>query len=252
MLSVNAVPKRDVFSAVIGPSRRKSARSSVSVRQINPRPYLAMKFTASGVQNSAAMVRSPSFSRSSSSTTTTIRPARNAAIASSIFANINAAPLGCLERPAQRLQLVDAAGPVSDPDLRALRTRAHPELRPNAKAPPAKGGAWWHRRPVLWCNKSGKQDLQGGLNLESPGLKQGLRDVLRILVSPSPLPQPRRADILIGSQLEFLNHLFERGYGGNDRSDRLRLAPIWISTTLCHLLSVPLPVLFLRNPCFER
>src|SRR5271168_954323 len=125
-------------------------------------------------------------------------------------------------------------------------------LRPNAKAPPAKGGAWWHRRPVLWCNKSGKQDLQGGLNLESPGLKQGLRDVLRILVSPSPLPQPRRADILIGSQLEFLNHLFERGYGGNDRSDRLRLAPIWISTTLCHLLSVPLPVLFLRNPCFER
>src|SRR5262245_34788551 len=46
-----------------------------------------MKFTASGVANSAAIVRSPSFSRSSSSTTTTNLPARMSSSASSIVAN---------------------------------------------------------------------------------------------------------------------------------------------------------------------
>src|SRR5437867_10235540 len=45
-----------------------------------------MKLIASGVTLSAAMVRSPSFSRSSSSSTMTIRPLLNAAIASSIRA----------------------------------------------------------------------------------------------------------------------------------------------------------------------
>ena len=42
---------------------------------------LAMKLMASGVTFSAARVRSPSFSRSSSSTTTIIRPARISSIA---------------------------------------------------------------------------------------------------------------------------------------------------------------------------
>ena len=42
--------------------------------QISPRPNLAMKFTASAVTFSAAITRSPSFSRSSSSTTMTMRP----------------------------------------------------------------------------------------------------------------------------------------------------------------------------------
>ncbi len=74
--SVNAVPKFEVFSADIWPSRRYSSRSSVIARQTRPRPYLAMKLMASGVIFSAAMVRSPSFSRSSSSTTTIMRPAR--------------------------------------------------------------------------------------------------------------------------------------------------------------------------------
>ena len=41
---------------------------------MRPRPNLAMKLMASGVQNSAARVRSPSFSRSSSSMTTIMRP----------------------------------------------------------------------------------------------------------------------------------------------------------------------------------
>ena len=46
-----------------------------------------MKLMASGVTFAAAIVRSPSFSRSSSSTTTIIRPARIASMASSIGAN---------------------------------------------------------------------------------------------------------------------------------------------------------------------
>ena len=50
-----------------------------------------MKLIASGVTFSAAIVRSPSFSRSSSSTTMTIRPARIASIASSMRANGSAA-----------------------------------------------------------------------------------------------------------------------------------------------------------------
>ena len=46
-----------------------------------------MKLIASGVANWAAIVRSPSFSRFSSSQTTTIRPRRISSIASSIVAN---------------------------------------------------------------------------------------------------------------------------------------------------------------------
>ena len=46
-----------------------------------------MKLIASGVANWAAIVRSPSFSRSAASTTTTILPARISSIASSIVAN---------------------------------------------------------------------------------------------------------------------------------------------------------------------
>ena len=55
--------------------------------QIMPRPCLAMKFMASGVQALAAMVRSPSFSRSASSTTMTNRPALNSSTASSTEQN---------------------------------------------------------------------------------------------------------------------------------------------------------------------
>jgi hypothetical protein len=46
-----------------------------------------MKLPASGVTNWAAIVRSPSFSRFGSSTTTTIFPWRMSSIASSIVAN---------------------------------------------------------------------------------------------------------------------------------------------------------------------
>jgi hypothetical protein len=54
---------------------------------MRPRPWVAMNAIASGVTNCAAIVRSPSFSRSASSTTTTNRPERMSSIASSIVAN---------------------------------------------------------------------------------------------------------------------------------------------------------------------
>ena len=87
MDSQNAVPKRDVFFAEIRGKCRASQISEDSARQISPRPCTAMKLIASGVMASAAMVRSPSFSRSSSSTTTSMRPARKSSSASGMDAN---------------------------------------------------------------------------------------------------------------------------------------------------------------------
>src|SRR5512139_3393766 len=55
------------------------------LRHTSPRPWRAMKLIASGVTNSAARVKSPSFSRSSSSTRMTIFPARISSRASSIL-----------------------------------------------------------------------------------------------------------------------------------------------------------------------
>ena len=85
--TVKGVWNGDSFLAAIRSSPSSSQRSGVSDRQISPRPCMAMKLIASGVTNWAAIVRSPSFSRSSSSQTTTIRPARISSIASSIAAN---------------------------------------------------------------------------------------------------------------------------------------------------------------------
>ena len=66
--------RRLVLFASSAASSSSSHRSGVRQRQISPRAFVAMKLTASGVTNCAAMVRSPSFSRSSSSTTTTNFP----------------------------------------------------------------------------------------------------------------------------------------------------------------------------------
>ena len=87
MVTVKAVPNREVLLRTMGIRCIFSARSAVMDRQMSPRPCAAMKLTASGVTNSAAMVRSPSFSRSSSSTTTTMRPAFISSRASSMVAN---------------------------------------------------------------------------------------------------------------------------------------------------------------------
>ena len=86
METVKAVPKLDAFCPSGTMSGRSSERafSSVMARQMRPRPYFAMKFTAAAVTFSAATQRSPSFSRSSSSTRMIIFPSRNASRAASI------------------------------------------------------------------------------------------------------------------------------------------------------------------------
>src|SRR5659263_435577 len=64
-----------------------------------------MKLIASGVTNSAARVRSPSFSRSSSSTRMTILPSRMSAMASSIFeSGIPSSPLSRIPVILQEIQ----------------------------------------------------------------------------------------------------------------------------------------------------
>mmetsp|Transcript_129 Transcript_129/g.311 ORF Transcript_129/g.311 Transcript_129/m.311 type:complete len:202 (-) Transcript_129:822-1427(-) len=60
-----------------------SIRDSSMAMQMTPLEYRTMKAMSSGVQASAAMIKSPSFSRFMSSTTTTIFPSRVAAMASS-------------------------------------------------------------------------------------------------------------------------------------------------------------------------
>src|SRR5262245_127971 len=84
--TVKAVWNGASFFAAIRSSPSSLQRSSVSARQIRPRPWVAMKLIASGVANCAARVRSPSFSRFSSSQTTTILPRRMSSIASSMVA----------------------------------------------------------------------------------------------------------------------------------------------------------------------
>ena len=83
METVNAVLYTVPLRVAIGGSFKNSQRSRVSVRQIRPRPKRAMKLMASGVTCSAASTRSPSFSRSSSSTRMTMRPAAISATMSS-------------------------------------------------------------------------------------------------------------------------------------------------------------------------
>src|SRR5215470_11657770 len=52
--TVNAVPRGARFSATIMVRPSAAMRSSVSAKQIRPRPYFAMKLMASGVTFSAA------------------------------------------------------------------------------------------------------------------------------------------------------------------------------------------------------
>ena len=76
MVTVNAVSKPALLLAFWSGSSSWSMRSGLSVRQMSPRASIAMNVTCSVVTSSAATQTSPSFSRSSSSTMTTILPAR--------------------------------------------------------------------------------------------------------------------------------------------------------------------------------
>ena len=78
-LTVKAVWLLSVLRSTISGRSRASSRSPSMARQIRPRASVAMKLICSGVANCAAQIRSPSFSRFSSSTTTIDSPLRIAA-----------------------------------------------------------------------------------------------------------------------------------------------------------------------------
>ena len=82
-LTVNAVRCTSVLAVTMSGRSSCSTRSGVSGTQMRPDVWARKKAIFSGVTASAAMIRSPSFSRSSSSTTTTISPRPTASIASS-------------------------------------------------------------------------------------------------------------------------------------------------------------------------
>ncbi len=86
--TVNAVFIDSVLSWTICGSWSRSSSSGSMGAQIRPRHSLIMKATISGVTFSAAMTRSPSFSRSSSSTTTIGRPAAMSAMACSTGSSV--------------------------------------------------------------------------------------------------------------------------------------------------------------------
>src|ERR1700722_6381291 len=163
-----------------------------------------MKLMASGVTNSAARVRSPSFSRSSSSTTTTMRPARISAKAPGTSVKGGSKVRG--ELGMEFICIVAQILPGSKNAARRRRFFQH-----------ERGGG-----------------LQRRFDFESPGFQESLRDVLRILVPASPLPKTGGPDVLVRAQLELLHNLFERGHSRYNGADGLRLAPVRISTTLCH------------------
>ena len=80
--TVKAVPSGASLAATMGDRCRRRASGPVMGTQTMPQPFRMMKAIFSVVQCWAAMMRSPSFSRSSSSVTTTISPRAMASIAS--------------------------------------------------------------------------------------------------------------------------------------------------------------------------
>ncbi len=83
---MKAVRWASVLSRTMSGMSSSSRRSPVSGAQMTPEVWRTKKAIFSGVADSAAMMRSPSFSRSSSSTTTTISPRAMAAMASGMAA----------------------------------------------------------------------------------------------------------------------------------------------------------------------
>src|SRR5438270_487111 len=123
---VNAVPYGVSLRSVICRKLSSSQRVSVRQRQMRQRPSLVMKLTASGVANWAAIVRSPSFSRSAASTTTTNFPWRMSSIASSIVAKALRSSICMAAIVAWPVRRSLIAGPHETLDV--LREHVHLEI----------------------------------------------------------------------------------------------------------------------------
>ena len=176
--TVNAVRWASVFwrRPSTAARARRDARALIGT-QISPRCARRKNAIFSGVANSAAMTRSPSFSRSSSSTTTTISPRPIAAIASSMLAigTSVTASLSPLSLPAPELRpnsqrQVRARSPVRYRSARRFRAGAPtadgrarhrpwsatpgPAKTGRPSSPPSSTGARYHTyrftRPSRW------------------------------------------------------------------------------------------------------
>src|SRR4051812_25778071 len=161
--TVKAVPSGASFEATIGSRRRRRASAPVRGAQTMPQVLRMMNAILSGVQSEAATMRSPSFSRSSSSVTMTISPAENASTAS---VTLLAMALS-LERPAGAL--ADLA-PVAQV---VIREHARHHGLADRDGPDA--DAWvvaalrhdLRRLAVAGDGRAGREDRGGGLHGEA-------------------------------------------------------------------------------------
>ena len=85
--TVKAVPWLALFFSVIIGRSKWEHLLEVRVKQMRPLPFDAIKLTISGLTSSAAQTKSPSFSRSSSSSKITILPSAISFISSSTVLN---------------------------------------------------------------------------------------------------------------------------------------------------------------------
>src|SRR6266849_10885137 len=135
MLTLNAVPSRLVLRSTIGAIPSSSRRRANTGIQTSPDPWRVMKLMCSGVTSSAATTRSPSFSRSSSSTTITNLPAAKSEIASGTVASpiryliLLAQVAGHVSRHHVRLDVDHAPGAIAsgNRDLERVRDERHLE-----------------------------------------------------------------------------------------------------------------------------
>ena len=129
--TVKAVSYCVPLCRLMGSRPNCAQRSAVSARQMRPRPCVAMKLIAAGVAICAGMIRSPSFSRSSSSTKTNILPLRASSMISSIGHSTGRSSLAVRKRSS--LPSVSAVGFQSG----SVQSRSVLAWSPAARARPA-------------------------------------------------------------------------------------------------------------------
>lgn len=80
------------------------------------------------------------------------------------------------------------------------------------------------------------QELECGLDLETPSFQKGLRNVLRVLISASPLAQTSGPQILVRGQFVFAHNLLELCDRRGNGPDRFGFTPVRISASFGHEL----------------
>src|SRR5947209_7219524 len=91
------------------------------------------------------------------------------------------------------------------------------------------------KRPPKTGGLSELSSLQRRLDFKTPGFQQRLWNIFGVLVTPRPLTQAGRANVLVRGEFEFLHCLFKRSDDWDDRTNRLRLAPVRITASFCHI-----------------